>query len=67
MAAEAKTILSSIEAYVADPSTLPPVTQRITIYPGAKITFAIIARTLFVRYRRRAVLGLVLIASQALF
>jgi MFS family permease len=64
---EAETILASIEAHVADPSTLPPVTQRITIYPRAHITFGTIARTLLVRYRRRAVLGLVLIASQAIF
>lgn len=64
---EAQDILASIEKHVADPSKLPPVTQRIKIYPGKPITFTTIARTIFVRYRKRAVLGLVLIASQAIF
>ena len=38
-----------------------------TVYPGTDVGFGTIARTLFVRYRSRAVLGLVLIASQAFF
>jgi MFS family permease len=59
--------LKSIESHVPDPSKLPPVTQRITIYPGLSISFGMIARTLLVRYRSRAILGLVLIASQAIF
>jgi MFS family permease len=64
---EAEAILKSIEAHASDPAKLTPVTQRITIYPGTPITFATIARALLVRYRSRAVLGLVLIASQAIF
>jgi MFS family permease len=64
---EAEKIMESIEAHVTDPSSLPPVTQRITLYPGARIHFGTIARTLFVRYRTRAILGFVLIGSQALF
>ncbi len=64
---EAEAIMAQIEAHVADPAALPPITRRITLYPGGHISFATIARTLVVRYRKRAVLGLVLIASQALF
>jgi MFS family permease len=65
--AEAEAIMESIEAHVADRSKLPPVHERITLYPGARIGFGTIARTIFVRYRSRAILGLVLIASQAFF
>jgi MFS family permease len=43
------------------------VTQRMKVYPGTEIGFGTIARTMLVRYRVRAVLGLVLIASQAFF
>ncbi len=64
---EADTIMASIESHVAEPDTLPPVTQRMTLYPGVHVGFAMIARTLLVRYRRRAILGLVLVASQAFF
>lgn len=43
---------------------LPPVEKRIAFRPVA-VGFAAIWRTLFFRYRSRAILGLVLIASQA--
>jgi MFS family permease len=64
---EAEAIMRQIESHVAEPEKLPPVTQRMTIYPGTHIGFGLIARTLFVRYRSRAFLGLVLVASQAFF
>ncbi len=64
---EAERIMKEIEAHVPDPTALPPVTQRLTIYPGRHIGFGTIAHTMLVRYRSRAVLGLVLIASQAFF
>jgi MFS family permease len=63
---EAEAVMAFIESHAADPATLPPVTQRLTIYPG-RVTFGTIARTLVVRHRRRALVGLVLIGSQALF
>ena len=59
--------MQSIEAHAGGAAVLPPVNQRLTIYPGAHPTFATIAHVLLVRYRARAVLGLVLIASQAFF
>jgi MFS family permease len=64
---EAEAIMERIEAHVPDRAALPPVTRRITLYPGSRVHLGTIARTLFIRYRSRAVLGLVLIASQALF
>ena len=64
---EAEEIMQSIEAHAGGAAALAPVSQRLTIYPGAHPTFATIAHVLLVRYRARAVLGLVLIASQAFF
>jgi MFS family permease len=65
---EAEEIMQRIEAHAGGPDKLPPVSQKITIYPGAAhIGFGTIAHTMFVRYRSRAVLGLVLIVSQAFF
>lgn len=64
---EAETIMQRIEKEVADPGSLAPVSQRIKILPAGKISFARVAHTLFVRYRSRALLGLVLIAAQAIF
>ena len=64
---EADAIMQQIESDAGGPGVLAPVTQRMIIYPGAHPTFRTIAHTLFVRYRARAVLGLVLIASQAFF
>jgi MFS family permease len=64
--AEADKIMTEIESH-CHPERLTPVQQRITIYPGNHPGFGTIARTLLVRYRTRAILGLVLIASQAFF
>jgi MFS family permease len=61
---EADEIMAGIEAHF-HPEALPPVTKRLTLYPGGHIGFGTIAHTLFVRYPGRAFLGLVLIASQA--
>jgi MFS family permease len=66
-AEEAEEVMKDIESHAADPEALPPVTQRMKVYPGTEIGFGTIARTMLVRYRVRAVLGLVLIASQAFF
>jgi MFS family permease len=63
---EAAAIMADIEARSAS-QPLPPVTQRITVYPGTEVGFGTIARTLLGEYRSRAFLGLVLIASQAFF
>jgi MFS family permease len=63
---EAQATMGQIEA-LAGAQGLAPVTQRIRVYPGTEVGFGTIARTMLVRYRRRAVLGLVLIASQAFF
>jgi len=64
---EAERIMASIERRAAGRAALPPVAERIVIYPGAHPGIGLIIRMLLVRYRRRAVLGLVLIASQAFF
>ena len=64
---EAEEIMEAIEAHAGGPNALPAVNQQLTIYPGAHPTFATIVHTMFVRYRKRAILGLVLIASQAFF
>jgi MFS family permease len=66
-AAEAEAVMRQIESHVPDLAALPPVERTVPIYPGVSVDFGLIARTLFVRYRSRAVLGLVLIASQAFF
>ncbi|HEY2250346.1 MAG TPA: MFS transporter, partial [Planctomycetaceae bacterium] len=65
--AEAETITTSIERRAARGAKLASVHERITIDPRARIDISVIIRTLLVKYRRRAVLGLVLIASQAFF
>jgi MFS family permease len=61
---EADEIMAGIESHFTR-EDLPPVTKRLTLYPGGHVGFGTIARTLFVRYPGRAFLGLVLIASQA--
>ena len=66
-AEEAERVMREIEARVPDAAALPPVTRRITIHPGARVGFGVILHTMLVRYRGRAFLGLVLIASQAFF
>jgi MFS family permease len=63
---EAEAIMESIEGHAAGPAALPPVTQWITLYPS-RVGFGTIIHVLLVRYRTRALLGLVLISSQALF
>jgi MFS family permease len=63
---EAEKIMKSIEAHAAG-HTLPPVKGRLKIRTGTQIGFGTIAHTMLVRYRSRALLGLVLIASQAFF
>jgi MFS family permease len=68
--AEAEAIMSGIETQIMGGRGVlepPPVSQRIIIYLGMRVSFGVIARTLLIRYRRRAILGLVLIASQAFF
>jgi MFS family permease len=64
--AEAEQIMASIEAHTVG-HTLPPAGRSITLHPGGHVGFGTIAHTMLVRYRSRAVLGLVLIASQAFF
>jgi len=67
---EAEVIMARIEAEVVESGQgqgLTPITQQIRVYPGAHISMRTIVQTLFVRYRSRAFLGLVLIASQAFF
>jgi MFS family permease len=64
---EAEAITKEIESRVGNGRALEPVTQRLTVYPGARITFATIARTILVKYRSRALVGLALISAQAFF
>ncbi|HEX5272148.1 MAG TPA: MFS transporter [Gemmataceae bacterium] len=63
---EADAIMHEIEAHAVG-HDLPPVDRRLTVHPGVEVGFGLIARTLLVRYRSRALLGFVLIASQAFF
>jgi hypothetical protein len=63
---EAEEIMARIEASAVG-HTLPPPDRTITIYPGTEVGFGKIIRTLLGRYRSRAILGLVLIGSQAFF
>jgi MFS family permease len=64
---EAKHVMAEIEATASGGKPLPPPKGRITVYPGADVGFGTIVRTLLGEYRGRAVLGLVLISSQAFF
>jgi MFS family permease len=73
---EAEKIMASIEQRTAG-HALPPDKelagthggdiQRVRIRTGTHVGFGTIAHTMLVRYRTRALLGLVLIASQAFF
>lgn len=66
---EAEKIMDQIEIMAAGEDgrdKLPPVHQRFTFRPTS-IGFGTILHTLLVRYRSRAILGLILIASQAFF
>jgi MFS family permease len=62
---EAEAVMASIERHM--PPGLPPPAGTLCVDPRVRVGFATILRTLVVRYRRRAVLGLVLISSQAIF
>ena len=64
---EAEAIMERIEARVADAGQLPPAGPPIAIVPGSRVGFRQIAHIMLVKYRSRALLGLVLIASQAFF
>ncbi len=63
---EAEKITGEIEA-TAVGHTLPPPDRTMTVYPNTEIGFGTIIQTLLVHYRVRAILGLVLIGSQAFF
>jgi MFS family permease len=63
---EAEEIMDSIEQHAVG-HKLPPIKGRLKIHGGARISFSTIIQTILVRYRMRAVLGLVLIVSQAFF
>jgi MFS family permease len=63
---EAEAIMAQIEAH-AGTEALPPPAWQITLRPGKHLGFGVVAGVLFGRYRRRALLGLVLISAQALF
>jgi len=68
-AEEAETIVAEVErAIEARPGApkLPEPEGSIVLKPHPDLGFGVIARTLVVKYPRRTVLGLVLIASQAL-
>jgi MFS family permease len=67
---EAEKIMDEIETLAVGRDgldSLPPVRQRLRYRPTGPIGFGTILHTLLVRYRSRAVLGLVLISSQAFF
>jgi MFS family permease len=67
---EAETIIAEIEARVeADQGTLPPVPPGHTISVRFRTStpFKAIAHTIFTVYRQRAVLGFVLLVTQAFF
>jgi MFS family permease len=64
---EAEAVMAEIESRAAGGEKPAPAAQRITVYPGTDVGFGTIAWTLLGEYRRRAFLGLVLIASQAFF
>ncbi|HET7669707.1 MAG TPA: MFS transporter [Burkholderiales bacterium] len=62
---EAEKVLAEIERQVGGP--LPPVTERLSMRALPAPAWMEIARLMATRYRRRAALGLALMASQALF
>jgi MFS family permease len=66
---EAEEIVSRIEeqARKENGGSLPEPGRPIKVVPGSRVSFGRIARTMIGEYRSRAVLGLVLIASQAFF
>lgn len=67
-AAEAEAVVRDIEAQVArEHGSRPPVAQAHTLRLRTLVTWGEIGRLMATRYRRRAVLGFVLMASQAFF
>jgi len=64
---EAEAIVSKIERDVEKSTgqSLPAAEGSILIYPQQRIGFGTIAHTMFSRYRRRSILGLALMTSQA--
>ncbi len=67
--ADAQRSIEEIEARVVASSgtALAPVTARIRLALRGHASLATVARTLFTTYRRRTILGVVLIAAQAFF
>ncbi|MDI5974430.1 MFS transporter [Streptomyces sp. SL13] len=64
---EAERLVADVERRIGDQTgrELPPAEGEITIHPRKSIGFVTIARTVFTRYPRRAVLGLSLFVGQA--
>ncbi|SEG89127.1 Predicted arabinose efflux permease, MFS family [Actinacidiphila yanglinensis] len=64
---EANTLVGDVEQRIEAEKgrELPPVDREIAIHQRASIGFGLIARTVFVRYPKRAVLGLSLFIGQA--
>jgi MFS family permease len=66
--AEAEAVVAAIEADVRRArGPLPPAIGTLRITPRGEVTFREIARELIGRYRRRTILGLALMISQAFF
>ena len=67
--AEADRIVTEIEARVVKRTHqgLAAVTERLRLTRDTGVSWAVLVRTLLVTYRRRTILGLVLIGSQAFF
>jgi MFS family permease len=67
---EAEKIMDEIETMAVGQDgldKLPPIERRMSVRPGGSVGFSTILHTLLVRYRSRAILGLILISSQAFF
>ncbi|WP_328507082.1 MFS transporter [Streptomyces sp. NBC_00391] len=64
---EAERLVADVEAQVEEETgrPLPPTAQEMTIHQRESVGFGTIARTVFSRYRRRAVLGFSLFIGQA--
>jgi MFS family permease len=65
---EAEAVVSKIEEQISDEagvSQLPAPEGSITVYPGPRTTLATVARQLVSVYRRRTVLGIVLMTTQS--
>jgi MFS family permease len=67
--ADAERVVQEIERRVTarTGSPLPPVQGRLRLSGQERISWAVIARTLVTTYRKRTILGIVLIGSQAFF